>query len=78
MIHGSLFLLKGKHGRLYGGCPPILLYHTHKFKSMGENVLAQTWHKCKSPRSFSERGLNFYLQFVSDMVKQRLNKKFYC
>ena len=60
MIHGSTILARGKHGRLYGGCPPRSLYHTHKLKSMGENVLAQSWHKCNSPRSISERGLKFY------------------
>ena len=44
----QLFLLKGKHGRLYGGCPPRSLYHTHNLKSMGKNVLAQSWQKAVS------------------------------
>ena len=44
----QLFLLKGKHGRLYGGCPPRLLYHTHNLKSMGENEMAQSWQKAVS------------------------------
>ena len=44
----QLFLLKGKHGRLYGGCPPSLLYHAHNLKSMGENEMAQSWQKAVS------------------------------
>ena len=44
MIHGSTILARGKHGRLYGGCPPCLLYHTHLGKSIGFTLLAERWH----------------------------------
>ena len=47
MIRGSTILARSKHGRLYGGYPPCLLYHTHWGKAIGlvhsGRVMAQTW-----------------------------------
>ena len=43
MIHGSTIIAQRQARRLYGGCPPCLLYHVNNLKSMGENEMAQSW-----------------------------------
>ena len=48
MIHGSTILTQRQARRLYGGCPPCLLYHANNLKSMGENEMAQSWQKAVS------------------------------
>ena len=74
MIHGSTILARSKHGRLYGGCPPCLLYYTHLGKSLGGahpgGVVAQSWQKL---RSYELRCFYFIMFTIIDILCLKTN-----